>query len=215
MSAAVLVPIKDFRQAKQRLSPVLSPPERVELARRMATLVLTAAAPFDLFVACDDDNVAAFAEAAGAIVVWCPGLGLNGALDEAYAEIGQHFTRLLIAHSDLPMATTFKTIIDLPDVAIVADRHGRGTNVIALPTRSRFRFRFGAGSFNAHRHEAVSHDMAVHSVNDPLLAWDVDTPLDLVHPDLQEFLSWLPTNPANHLGPTTKPSPHSTSTHRQ
>ena len=44
--AIILVPIKDLRGAKQRLSPLLSPDERAALARAMAEDVFDALVPF-------------------------------------------------------------------------------------------------------------------------------------------------------------------------
>ena len=55
--------------------------ERERLARWMAERVLAAVHPLPMFVACDDERVAEWAEALGAQVSWGPGLGLNGAID--------------------------------------------------------------------------------------------------------------------------------------
>src|SRR4249920_2864629 len=74
MSAAVLVPVKDFRQAKLRLAGILSPDDRRSLAQSMATRVIDAARDLPTFVVCDDETVAAWADALGAGVLWRPGL---------------------------------------------------------------------------------------------------------------------------------------------
>jgi 2-phospho-L-lactate/phosphoenolpyruvate guanylyltransferase len=192
MRVAVLVPIKDFRQAKQRLAPVLSPDERIELARRMATNVIRAAAPYDVFVVCDDHDVAAFAKDLDAEVLWRPDLGLNGAIREGVQHIAQMAERVLIAHSDLPLAHSFEKVMDTDGVAIVPDRHRRGTNVIALPAGRSFSFHFGTSSYVAHQQEASRQGLVVHRIFDQRLGWDLDTPDDLDHPDVQEFLAWLP-----------------------
>jgi 2-phospho-L-lactate/phosphoenolpyruvate guanylyltransferase len=192
MRVAVLVPIKDFRQAKQRLAPVLSPDERIEVARRMATHVIRAAAPYDVFVVCDDHDVAALAKDLDAEVLWQPDLGLNGAISEGVRHIGRTAERVLIAHSDLPLARSFETVMETDGVAIVPDRHRRGTNVIAIPTGTPFSFHFGTGSYLAHQREALRLSLAVHRAFDERLGWDLDTPDDLAHPDLHEFLAWLP-----------------------
>ena len=42
---AVLLPVKSFGEAKLRLAPALDAPHRAELARTMATHVVTSAAP--------------------------------------------------------------------------------------------------------------------------------------------------------------------------
>jgi 2-phospho-L-lactate guanylyltransferase (CobY/MobA/RfbA family) len=80
---ALLVPVKSFRTAKFRLSPVLSPDERAQLARRLATGVLAAAGGLPRNVVCDDAEVAKWAAGAGARVIWTPGLGLSGAVQAA------------------------------------------------------------------------------------------------------------------------------------
>ena len=188
MCAAVLVPIKDFRQAKQRLAPVLSVDERIELARRMAAHVLTVASPFDVYVVCDDHDVAALAKEHHAEVLWCPSLGLNGAIAQGVRHIERTASRVLIAHTDLPLASSFAHVMDTPGVAIVADRHGRGTNVMALPTASQFVFHYGPGSFAAHQLEATRCGLTVQTIVDDHLAWDVDNPEDLRHPGLSNFL---------------------------
>ena len=73
---AVLVPVKAFDRAKVRLAPALAPRERERLARVMAEHVLAAAAPLPVAVVCDDADVAAWARAKDARVVWSPGAGL-------------------------------------------------------------------------------------------------------------------------------------------
>ena len=77
---AVLVPIKAFHEAKGRLDLALSAPERAALARAMAARVLDACGPLPVAVVCDDNDVADWARHRGALVVWEPGRGLNGAV---------------------------------------------------------------------------------------------------------------------------------------
>src|SRR5664280_675238 len=76
---AVLVPVKAFSQAKRRLHLALSEPERAELARAMADRVVSAAHPLPVVVVCDDNEVAEWARARRALVVWEPGRARNGA----------------------------------------------------------------------------------------------------------------------------------------
>ena len=66
---------------------------------------MAAAGELPTFVACDDDEVAAWADEHGAEVLWSPGLGLNGAVDAGRATIaGKGFDHVVVAHSDLPLA---------------------------------------------------------------------------------------------------------------
>ena len=50
----VLIPIKDFRRAKRRLAPELTPDKREALAKRMASQVIKAARPLDIYIVCND-----------------------------------------------------------------------------------------------------------------------------------------------------------------
>ncbi|HRE02388.1 MAG TPA: hypothetical protein PLV68_13880, partial [Ilumatobacteraceae bacterium] len=102
MDAAVLVPVKDFRQAKARLAPVVSPGDRVRLARWTADGVIAAAAPLPVFVACDDDEVAAWAHDRGATVLWRPEVGLNAAVQHGIARLAADgIEHVIVVHSDL------------------------------------------------------------------------------------------------------------------
>ena len=94
--AAVVVPVKAFDQAKVRLAGALSPPERADLARHMAEIVLLAAHPLPVLVVCDDEAVRAWAERSGAQVVWCPGRGLNGAVSDGVTALRARGVRRVI-----------------------------------------------------------------------------------------------------------------------
>lgn len=183
-SAAVVVPVKAFRAAKLRLAPALEPPARARLARDMAEVVLAAAAPLPVVVVCDDDGVRAWAEAAGADVVWCPDRGLNGAVADGVAWLRhQGVAMVVVAHADLPLATSLAWAARFPGVTLVPDRRHDGTNVVAIPTDVDFRFAYGPGSFARHRAEATRLQLPVRIVEDPALSWDVDVPADLAWPD--------------------------------
>ena len=179
--AAVLVPVKAFGRAKIRLSPVLSPAERIDLARRMATHVVRVAAPLPVAVVCDDSEVADWATSLGAEVVWCPGTGLNGAVTRGFAELAARgVTDVIVAHSDLPGARRFAHLVAESGVTAVPDRRADGTNVLCVPTGVQFDFSYGAGSFRRHCAEALRLGLGVRVLRDPDLTWDVDTPEDLV-----------------------------------
>src|SRR5690606_15205195 len=150
---------------------------RAALARRMAEVVLAAAAPLPAVVVCDDDEVREWAEGAGARVVWCPGRGLNGAVADGVAALrADGVATAVVAHADLPLATSLAWAADFPGVTLVPDRRLDGTNVVAVPTDAGFAFSYGAGSFARHRREAARLGLPVRIVPDPLLGWDVDLP---------------------------------------
>jgi 2-phospho-L-lactate guanylyltransferase len=177
---AVLVPVKAFSQAKARLAPVLDPASRATLARRLATRVLASARGLPVTVACDDDEVAAWARAAGASVAWTAGLDLNGSVHagvDALAEAG--FTRVVVAHGDLPDARDLTVLIGGIGVVAVPDRRDDGTNVLVVPTLAGFRFAYGPGSFVRHRAEAARLGLPFDVVRALDLMRDVDDPADL------------------------------------
>jgi 2-phospho-L-lactate guanylyltransferase len=182
-SASVVVPVKAFSAAKVRLAAALDPAERAALARRMAEVVIAAAAPLPALVVCDDDEVRAWAEGAGAQTVWCPGRGLNGAVSDGVAALRDEGVEMaIVAHADLPLASRLDWVAEFPGVSLVPDRRLDGTNVVAVPTDVGFGFSYGAGSFARHRTEAARLGLPARIVHDPFLAWDVDLPADLAWP---------------------------------
>jgi 2-phospho-L-lactate guanylyltransferase len=182
-SAAVVVPVKAFRAAKVRLAGALDPPARAALARQLAGVVVAAAAPLPVTVVCDDDEVRDWAAGVGAEVVWCPGRGLNGAVADGVAALRDRGVgTAVVAHADLPLATSLAWMADAPGVSVVPDRRHDGTNVIAVPTGAGFRFAYGRGSFARHRAEATRLGLPLRVIDDPALGWDVDLPADLAWP---------------------------------
>lgn len=180
-SAAVLVPVKAFAEAKLRLAGALSPDRRAELARRMAERVVRSAGELPVAVVCDDRDVAAWARELNALVIWEPGRGLNGAVHEGLARLRQAgVDRVAVAAGDLPLATDLSWVTRFPGVTIVPDRRHDGTNVLGVPTDCGFSFSYGPGSFARHLVEARRCQQAVRVVHDSQLAWDVDLPADLL-----------------------------------
>ena len=186
----MLVPIKAFDSAKARLDGALDPDQRAELAHRLAAGVLAAAAPTPTWVVCDDDAVAAFAAAAGATVVRQPSPGLNPGVQHAVGVLAAAgIAVVVVVHADLlrPEGLAAVVAAAAPDrVVLVPDRHGQGTNVLAVPSGAGFRFAYGPGSAAAHRAEAERLHLPVEVIDDEGLAWDVDVPDDLRGPERAE-----------------------------
>ena len=180
----MLVPVKSFRQAKVRLAPALSEPERAALARKMATRVLAAARALPVSVVCDDRDVAEWAEANGAAVIWRPGLGLNGAVTDGVEQLTRddNAIEVVVAHGDLPLADDLTRVTGFAGITLVPDRHDDGTNVLCIPTGVGFTFAYGPGSFTRHRDEADRLQLPYRVLRDPRLGWDVDVPADLELP---------------------------------
>ncbi len=186
VTPTVLIPVKGFRLAKGRLADRLSETERHELARNMASQVVKAAGSLPVRVVCDNDEVADWARAVGAEVLWIDVDGLNPAMSAAVAALEADLDldvdgsgHVVVAHADLPHAQTLAGLAETGTVTIVPDRHLDGTNVMALPLGTGFEFHYGPGSFRAHCTEALrcGLDLRVRRIAD--LEFDIDTPDDL------------------------------------
>ena len=92
-----------------------------------------------------------------------------------------------MAHADLPQARDLTVVRGFGGVTVVPDRRRDGTNVICIPTDCEFRFAYGPGSFTRHRDEAARIGLALRVLTDDALAWDIDTPDDLMAFDEKAF----------------------------
>lgn len=198
MRVAVLVPVKRFSAAKGRLSSVLDDDARARLAEWMASRVLGAIGHHQTYVACDDDDVSAWAVAHGAKVVWGPGLGLNGAVDDGVARIrADGFDHVVVSHADLPRPGALAGVAAADTITLVPDRRRDGTNVMSFPLGSPLAAAYGGGSFQRHLDQALlaaGDGIAVQVRRDSELSLDLDTPDDLTHPMIAEVLPpWLRT----------------------
>src|SRR3546814_17516345 len=128
----------------------------------MADIVLAAAAPLPVSVVCDDMHVRAWAEAVGAEVIWTPGLGLNGAVQAGVAELADRGVEtVVVAHSDLPLATSLAWVAATEGVPAVPDRRLDGTHALAVPAAAGYRYPSGGGSFERPRAEGLRHGLPV------------------------------------------------------
>jgi 2-phospho-L-lactate guanylyltransferase len=203
VSVAVVVPVKAFGDAKHRLAEVLGPDERAALARDLATRVVRAARGVDVFVVCDDEDVATWGKELGATVLWRPAAGLNDAATFAVAEVAAAgFAHAVIAHGDLPLAGDLTVALGFDGVTLVPDRHADGTYVLAVPTGAGFVFRYGPGSFVRHLGEAHGCGLAVRVLRDRSLSWDVDVPDDLLPTATDNPITDDPADPTT-ADPTT------------
>ena len=128
----------------------------------MAERVLAAAAPLPVFVACDDEAVAEWAEQHGADVLWGPGLGLNGAIDHGIDTMaGKGVDHVTVAHGDLPLPDCLPRVAIAGQIVIVPDRRGDGTNVLSRPTSISLPAEYGGGSFRRHLAAALRRGVPV------------------------------------------------------
>jgi 2-phospho-L-lactate guanylyltransferase len=175
---AVVVPLKDFGRAKERLRSAgeLDVPA---LARRLAEGVLECAAPRDVIVLCESDDVARFAEAHGAEVHRSDARDLNEAVQLAYEDLAERYEQLVVAHGDLLRPEGLGRFEPGSGVTVVTDHHRRGTNVLVVPTRRAFRFSYGPDSSQRHQREALRLGLTCEMITDSPWRYDVDEPEDL------------------------------------
>jgi 2-phospho-L-lactate guanylyltransferase len=184
MDLRVIIPVKPFGEAKQRLAPVLNSTERTRLAERMFRHVLHTASKIfgapNILVVSRAEDISAVAEAEGALNLLERGPSdLNSALLQAarFANARGN-SRLLILASDLPLLDA-SDLMEMAkyDCAIAPDRHGQGTNALVWPAH--LPFHFGENSFMRHRTAAESAGLIPRIVARRGLQHDVDVPEDL------------------------------------
>lgn len=180
MRTAVVIPVKSFTMAKGRLADTLTPSQREDLARTCAETVIRAASPLPAYVVCSDDDVASWAVSVGAHVVRCTTPGLDVAVAAGRSAIAaEGFDHIIVAHADLPLATSLAHVAREGMVTMVTDRHSDGTNVLSFPIASSFTTAYGPGSLDNHIRAAAACGLAHETINDPSLALDLDTADDL------------------------------------
>ena len=186
-----IVPVGAIEGAKSRLGAVLDAEERRDLAFRLAgsTISAVVATPGidETLVVTPDDEVRELALQAGARPLRQRGGGLNDGLRQAREEaIAGGADAILVLPIDIPGVTPdgLASIVALaarddPLVAIVPDRHGRGTNALLLSPPDVIEFCFGGDSRNAHVGAARAAGAHVELLDGPLTL-DIDTPDDLL-----------------------------------
>lgn len=188
----VVVPIGELEGAKSRLGATLDAEERHDLAERLARRTIEAALATpgveETLVVTPDDEVREIALALGARPIRQRGFGLNEGLRQARDEaIAAGADALVILPIDLPgvtpdaLAEIVAAIRSVggPRVVVVPDRHGRGTNVLAVAPPDAIPFCFGGDSRNAHARNAREAGADLVELDGPLRL-DLDTPEDLL-----------------------------------
>ncbi len=190
MSTWVVVLVKDFEFAKQRLGPALDPHQRRALARRNASRAIRAAgaAEHRLVVAGSDEAAALAAELGAEVLIEPRQEGQNVAAQRGLARaIENDADAVLLLSSDLPLVTK-KSVRDLlreasklaPPVAVAVPATGRGgTNALYLHPPRAIGLHFGADSLAAFRREAQGLGVRFEIHISPAMALDLDEPADL------------------------------------
>ena len=186
----VIVLIKDFDSAKQRLRPALGTKSRRALARRNALLAVRAATAGDhVLVVAGGEEVSEVAAAWGADVLLEPREeGQNVAAERGLARaVAQGAEAVLLLSSDLPLVThdavreLLRTAGRLkPPVAVAVPAIGRGgTNALYLRPPDAIGMHFGDDSLPKFRDEAEAKGVEFVIHHSDSIALDLDEPSDL------------------------------------
>ncbi|MFZ1130149.1 MAG: 2-phospho-L-lactate guanylyltransferase [Terriglobales bacterium] len=186
----ILVPVKNLADAKQRLSVVLTPEERVALAQAMCEDVLQALADWtgrpSVTVVTNDSFALNLAARFNFEVVADDNSGETNAIELATAfckERGAGST--LVVPADIPLlnGVELQKIMDHAPhqggAVLVPDAAGRGTNAAWRSPGDLFPLRFGNDSFLPHLAAAKATGLPCVVLELPGIARDVDRPEDL------------------------------------
>ena len=194
MNIAALIPVKGFRNAKQRLSPILSSAAREQLAETMFCDVLrevrAARGLAGIFVVTGDEKVAGIAASAGVEVIReSVETGETAAVDFARLELKRAGTEaVLILPADMPLvraADIEQVLAQVPvdaasPFALLVPSHDRmGTNALLLAPPDVITLRFGYDSFAFHLNQVKTQGLPVRFYENDHIALDVDEPKDL------------------------------------
>lgn len=184
----VLLPVKDFRDAKQRLIPALDSSSRAGLMRAMLRDVLRA-----LSLARSPERVVVFTACTEVIELATPyGFevvmeqevqGHSAAVNQMVDTLSSTGTRILSIAADLPRLTPSEVDFALEAVSepvtLLPSRDWTGTNGVVFIPPARIAMEYGEGSFRRHLSKASAAGLRSDVMNLPGIAFDIDTPEDL------------------------------------
>lgn len=186
----IVIPVKEFSQAKSRLGKTLSPHHRSTLARRLCERTLHflehCFPDYDRLVVTDSSAIGKLAVNYGAMVLEEPVAdGLSQAARRAAAwACRKGYSAQLIIPADIvqldeaEIRQLLETNDEEPFVVICPANDG-GTNALLTSPPDAIPFRFGARSAEAHREIALRFSLTCQVLDLSNLRFDLDTPADL------------------------------------
>jgi 2-phospho-L-lactate/phosphoenolpyruvate guanylyltransferase len=194
MKVTALIPVKGFRNAKQRLSAFLGSAEREAFAEAMfrdvLRQVLRARGLIETVVVTGDDKVAAIAESLGArVMLESAETGETAAVDFARISLkNAGCEAVLIIPGDLPLVRSGdieSVLAQIPDAqnapfALLVPSHDKlGTNALLLAPPDIIKLRFGYDSFSYHKSQVSDRGLPIRFFENEQIALDIDEPKDL------------------------------------
>ena len=185
----VVIPVKDLSRAKGRLQNILTPAERAGLVLAMLRDLLTTlnqCALGDIWLVARDEAVFDLGAEFGVHDIReHVSKGYNHGVSAGLRSVNAQ-NSVVILPADLPLAQPhdIAQLIQAgaginPTVAIVPDRHNRGTNGLFLSAPDLITPDFGESSLFNHKVAAAQLRISAHVVPIEAMAMDIDSPEDL------------------------------------
>lgn len=191
MSVWAIIPVKPMKLAKSRLSGVLSPEQRAQLAEATFRHVVKVAEDSPhitgTLVISRDTRALAIARDLGAKTIQeSSSSDLNPALTRA-TEITRMWgaEAVLVLPADLPFinADDIHRVIGLsvysPCIVLATDSANDGTNVMFVRPPGLIEYQYGPGSFQRHAQAARAIGATVRFYDSETVTLDIDVPADL------------------------------------
>lgn len=185
-----VVPLKNIRQAKQRLAPQLTQSERSDLMLAMITDVLVALTHTrglaGILLVSRAPEAQELARIHGCeLYAEAEGADLSESVQAAggYLVANRDAQGTLIVPGDVPLITPadIASILDEHErLTLVPDSEGDGTNCIVSSPPNLIRYRFDGHSFKPHTEAAYGIGITPRIVRNDAFGIDVDTPRDLL-----------------------------------
>lgn len=185
----ILVPVKNLKQAKQRLAPALNQAARTELAQAMLQDVLEVLSlwpgrPDVAIVSCDSFAMSLANTYGFEVIADHKNGGETDAIEMATRVCQIRGSDTLVIPADIPLiqAWELQAIMDAaPEIGsvLVPAGDGRGTNAVLRRPAALFPLRFGNDSFKPHLAAAKATGESCVVLSLPGIAVDVDNPADL------------------------------------
>ena len=177
----ILIPVKAFKNSKNRLSNSLSNNQRVTASKNLIYRLSQNFIKLDqkVTIVTDDKDLKI-----KNTEIFFTESGLNDALGEAINSIYNQAKFVIIMHADLPLvdSTDLTELISLAEkdiLFIVPDRHISGTNALGLPVKKIDDLFFGKDSFKKFTDHFSKINQELTVIKNSNIAFDLDTSEDL------------------------------------
>lgn len=189
MKTLVVIPVRDFADAKSRLEPLLGASRRAAVARWLCERTLRffreRMPEQDVLVVTASDTIAQLASSYGAAVLresHSTGMSAAAQLAAEWSRAQGYDSQLLIP-ADIAQLdeAELRALINHPrpvPSVLISPAHDRGTNALLTTPPDILPFQFGLNSSDQHWNAAHRRGITCSLIHLPKLRFDIDTPAD-------------------------------------